>query len=373
MKISRVLIAVTTIALTGCGHNHTTENEHEGIEVERSHDDEIVLSPTDAERFGVETEKVEYSPLNQAIKVTGQIEAPAASVYTVSAHTSGKVTLGNNIVAGSILKQGQHIGTISAQGFEGGDQSAAASARLEAAQKELDRLRPLYKEGLVSQKEFTAAEAEYNIAKASSSGTKGGSAVTSPASGRVSRLLVSQNQFVSAGEPILELTDTRQLALRADLPVRYSGKLPEIISARFVTPSSDTIYDLTEMNGRLATGTNNMVSQNGYIPVQFYFDNNVNSVAGTYADVYLVCQTTDSCITLPRSAITEELGAKFVFVKVDDHGYEKRNVATGSTDGKRTAILSGLKPGEEVVTKGVVFVKLAQTKNNMPEGHSHNH
>lgn len=209
MKISRVLIAVTTIALTGCGHNHTTENEHEGIEVERSHDDEIVLSPTDAERFGVETEKVEYSPLNQAIKVTGQIEAPAASVYTVSAHTSGKVTLGNNIVAGSILKQGQHIGTISAQGFEGGDQSAAASARLEAAQKELDRLRPLYKEGLVSQKEFTAAEAEYNIAKASSSGTKGGSAVTSPASGRVSRLLVSQNQFVSAGEPILELTDTR--------------------------------------------------------------------------------------------------------------------------------------------------------------------
>lgn len=373
MKLSQVLLAVSTIVMAGCGHNHGQEENAVKEADEHGFSDEIVLSPADAERFGVETEKVVYQPLNQTIKVTGQLEAPAASVYTVSARTSGKVTLDNNIVAGAILKPGQHIGNISAQGFEGGDQSATASVRLDAAKKELDRLTPLYKEGLVSQKEFATAEAEYRIAQASYSGTKGGSTLTSPAGGRVSRLLASQNQYVSAGEPILELTDTRRLTLRADLPVRYSGKLPEIVSARFVTPSSDTIYDLADMNGRLATGANNMVSQSGYIPLQFYFDNNANSVAGTYADVYLVCQKSDSCIALPRSAITEELGAKFVFVKIDDHGYEKRNVATGSTDGKRTAILSGLKSGEEVVTKGAVFVKLAQTKSVMPEGHSHNH
>lgn len=43
------------------------------------------------------------------------------------------------------------------------------------------------------------------------------------------------------------------------------------------------------------------------------------------------------------------------------------------TDGRMIEIKSGLKPGDEVVTEGTVFVKLAETKGNAPEGHSHNH
>ena len=123
------------------------------------------------------------------------------------------------------------------------------------------------------------------------------------------------------------------------------------------------------MNGRLVSGVNNIVTEGGYIPVQFDFENTENLAAGTYADIYLVCQQADSCIALPKSAITEELGTKYVFVKVDDHGYQKRLVTTAGSDGERTVILSGVNPGEEVVTQGTVFVKLAQTKNVVPEGH----
>lgn len=371
MKYTNIIAAMTLAALIGCGHDHSDHHEHEEEAEAHSHGDEIVLPPDDAARFGVVTEKVVRQPLNQTIKVTGQLEAPAASVYTVSARTSGKVSLAANVVPGTILNAGQSIGSISANGFEGGDQSAAAAVRLDAAKKELDRLTPLFKEGLVSQKDYAAAEAEYKIAKASCAGTAGGSGITAPSGGRVSRVFVSQNQYVGAGEPVLELVDTKRLNLRADLPVRYSTLLPDIVSARFTTPSSDKVWDMEEMDGRLSTGANNMIAQGGYIPVQFSFSNAANAVAGTYADVYLVCQKADSCIAVPRTAITEELGAKFVFVKVDDHGYEKRNITTGSSDGKRTAILTGLNQGDEVVTEGVVFVKLAQTKNVMPEGHHH--
>lgn len=391
MRLPYIFVSALLMISTGCGHGHSEhEHEHEHShapghvhgeaeehedEDEHGHDhsDEIILSPADAERFGVVVEEAVYQPFSKTIKVSGEINAPSASIYTVAARSSGKITLASDIIVGGSLKTGQTVGHISAAGFEGGDPTAAAALRLEAARKELDRLTPLFKEGLVSQKDYIAAQNEYNQALATTSGSKNGSTLVSPASGRISKLFVSQNQFVNSGEPILELTDTRKLTLRAYVPVRFAGMVPEIVSARFSSPASDKVWDLTEMNGRLTSGSTNMVTEGGYIPVQFDFDNNSNSVAGTYADVYLVCQTADSCIALPRTAITEELGTKFVFVQVDDHGYEKRPVATGNSDGKRTAILSGIEPGDKVVTSGTVFVKLAQTKNVMPEGHSHSH
>ncbi len=389
MRLNYFIVSALLMISTGCtqghaDHEHEHEHEHahasghvhgesEEHEDGHDHDDEIILSPADAERFGVEVEEASYQPFNKTVKVSGQIIAPVASVYTVVAKSTGKISLASNIIVGGELKQGQIIGHISADGFEGGDPTEAAALKLEAAKKELERLTPLYNEGLVSKKDYVATQNDYNQALAATSGNKKGSAVVAPAAGRISKIFISQNQFVNPGEPILELTDTRKLTLRADVPVRHAGIVPEIVSARFSTPASDKVWDLSELSGRQTSGSGNIVTDGGYIPVQFDFDNNANSVAGTYADVYLVCQTTDSCIALPRTAITEELGTKFIFIQVDDHGYEKRNVTIGNSDGKRTAILSGIEPGEKVVTSGTVFVKLAQTKNIMPEGHSHTH
>jgi multidrug efflux pump subunit AcrA (membrane-fusion protein) len=43
----------------------------------------------------------------------------------------------------------------------------------------------------------------------------------------------------------------------------------------------------------------------------------------------------------------------------------------GQNNGERVQILSGLKNGDKVVTKGVYQVKLAATSSVMPEGHAH--
>lgn len=375
MKVTYLYIAVASlgIVLSGCSHDahnrteNTTEESH-------GHDaDDIILEPDDAARFGVKTETVHPAPFNRTINVSGELTAPTTAVNVVTARTSGKINLKGNIVPGAEVKKGQVLGSISAAGFEGGDQSATASIAFDAAKKELERVTPLYKEGIVSKKDYMAAEAAYHIAKASYSGSKGGSNVTAPANGRISRLMVSQNQFLSAGDPVLEITGTQYLTLKANLPSKYSVLLPTIVSAQFKTPEANDVWDISEMNGHLVSGLNNIVTDGGYIPVQFDFENTGNLAAGTFADVYLVCQQTDSCISLPKSAITEELGTKYIFVKVGDHGYQKRLVETSGSDGLRTVITSGVNSGDEVVTKGTVFVKLAQTKNVVPEGHSHNH
>ena len=58
---------------------------------------------------------------------------------------------------------------------------------------------------------------------------------------------------------------------------------------------------------------------------------------------------------------------------VVEDGYEKVPVAIGANNGIYVEILSGLEPGKEIVSEGTVFVRLAETSGNVPEGHSHNH
>ena len=77
-------------------------------------------------------------------------------------------------------------------------------------------------------------------------------------------------------------------------------------------------------------------------------------------------------IAVPKTALTEEQGVHFVYVKVDDEGYMKREVKVGQSDGERVEIIAGLTPGENVVTDGAIHVKIASAKAAIP-AHNHNH
>ena len=77
-------------------------------------------------------------------------------------------------------------------------------------------------------------------------------------------------------------------------------------------------------------------------------------------------------ISLPLTALPEEQGIRFVYIQVDAEGYRKQEVTLGESDGERVEILSGVKKGDRVVTKGAVQVRLASAANAIP-AHNHNH
>ena len=51
----------------------------------------------------------------------------------------------------------------------------------------------------------------------------------------------------------------------------------------------------------------------------------------------------------------------------------KRPLTVGQRDGLRAEILSGIEPGEVIVTEGTTTVRLAESGSAIPEGHTHNH
>ena len=107
--------------------------------------------------------------------------------------------------------------------------------------------------------------------------------------------------------------------------------------------------------------------------VYFTFTNGGNILPGTPAEVFLLGEVRENVISVPVSALSEQQGRFFVFRRLGDECYEKVPVTLGANDGTRVEIKDGIKAGDNIVTKGTVSVRLAESSGVVPEGHSHNH
>ncbi len=354
------------------GHDH--EDEHHGEEEHAHGSDEIIIKPETAQRFGISTVTVEKGHADRIIKVSGGISTEAGDAAVISAPTSGIVRFYNGISEGKSVNAGTGIASISAKGVTGGDPNEAARARLSAAKRELDRVTPLHKEGIVSTRDYNAALATYNEARIAYSQQSAAGVATSPVSGAITSVLVANGQYVNAGDALATVAANGNLILRADLPEKYYRLLPDIYDANVKLAYTDSIISISELGGkRITSAAIASAVRPGYIPVVFAFRNKDSRVAaGAAAEIFLKANGSDSsCITVPASALSEQQGNFFVYVKVDDHGYSKTLVQTGGSDGENVIITSGLESGMEVVVKGTSIVRMAETSGVVPEGHHH--
>lgn len=358
----------------GDDHEHEgEEHHHEGEEHEGSEAGIIHLTPAQIEEFGVKSTVVEPSEFSEVIKVSGQVLSAPGDRSVVSAKSSGIVTFAAGIAEGVKVSRGQSVASISAKGMAGGDSNEAARVAYEAAKRELDRLTPLHADGIVSTRDYNAALQAFEQARAAYSGSTSGSAASAPTAGVITSLLVRQGEFVNAGQPIAEISGNRELTLRADLPEKYFRQLPSITSARFRTAYSGGVIDLAALNGHRVADQAAVGNRPGYLPVYFRFNNNGEVVPGTSAEVYLIGAERSKVIAVPVASLTEQQGQLFVFVQLDEDCFKKVPVQVGQSNGQDVEILSGLKAGEQVVTEGTTFVRLAETSGVVPEGHSHTH
>ncbi len=407
MKIKRFIYASLMIAfsgtlsvsMTGCkkeanelAHNHSHHN-HEGEEHEHEHgeghvhgdeeqenksgahaSDEIIIEQERAAKLGVTTSKATPGEFFETVAVGGELSSAPSNQSTVTARSAGIVSLKPAATPGAHVAKGTTLATISGKGMAGGDANEAARVALTAAKRELDRLTPLHTDGIVSTRDYNAAKQAYEAAKAAAgNGSAGGSTAVAPTSGTITQLLVSEGQYVDAGAPIAVVAGSSTLTLRANLPEREVRFLPTINGAKFRTSYSDQVFDIAEFNGRRSSDVTTTVATQGYIPVYFTLTNNGTLSAGSYCEIYLTGNKRDGVIALPTEALSEQQGEFFVYVRIDDEGYEKRPVKLGASSGDTVEILSGVNPGDEVVTTGTTFVRLAESSGVVPEGHSHNH
>lgn len=359
------------------GHDHDNEDhDHEGHDHGHAEggSDEIVLKPEAAQKLGVEVAVINPAPFVETLRVTGEVLPSSVDRGVAAARTSGIVRLAPGINPGSQVKVGQTIATISAAGVAGGDTNAATRAALESAKRELDRVTPLLADGLVTRKEYNDALAAYEAAKAAHSPSAASGTVTAPTSGVITSVNVGNGEYVEAGQPVASISANTRLTLRALVPVAKTDFLPKVSGAVLATHDGKEAVDLSAHGCKLLSSAPASGGDTpGYVPVYFTFDSSAPVVPGSASEVYLKGLTRENVLSVPLDAVVEQMGEKFVFVKVDEHGYEKRNVKLGHSDGRAVEIVAGVTPGETLVVSGATFVRLAEQATVAPEGHSHNH
>ena len=112
--------------------------------------------------------------------------------------------------------------------------------------------------------------------------------------------------------------------------------------------------------------------QSRTVPITFAADNRVLGLAvGQSVFLHLLMNETKPAPVVPASAIVDDAGRPIVFVQVEGESFERRPVTVGAREGELVQV-SGVKPGEHVVTKGAHLVRLASLSTSVPaHGHVH--
>lgn len=356
------------------GHSHE-EEMHAGEKA--GHSDEIILAPEKAKAAGVEAEAVHAGSFRNVIHTSGQILAAQGEEATVVAASSGVVSFSRKVAEGMQVGKGTELLSVSAAHIQDGDPVQKAKVAYEKAKEEYERAQKLVSSQIVSQKDFAAlreayenARLTYEALKPSKSGK--GVSVKSPIGGFIKTCLVKEGDYVTVGQPLMTVTQTRRLVLKAEVSERYYAQLSQVVSANFQTPYNNKVYSLENLGGKLLSFGKSSGDASYYVPVTFEFDNRGDMVPGSFVEVYLLSGERNGVLSLPVSALTEEQGVYFVYLKLDAECYKKQEVKLGTSDGSRVEILSGVKDGDTVVTRGAIHVKLASASNAIP-AHTHNH
>ena len=322
-------------------------------------------------------------------------QAAGSREVEVRARVTG-ILLARNFTEGGPVAKGQSLFTIDPAPLEAvaarvEADVAAAEARLEQARRNAVRLKPLYAEKAVSQKEYDdavsgelIAAADVKAARARLAEAKlnlGYTKVESPAAGVASRAMRSEGSLVSG--PDVLLTTVMQVD-----PIWVNFGIPDNEQSRILKEAEAgrlTLPKNFQVELRLADGS--VYPKTGKLS---FADVRISPATGTrearaelpnpdgvlrpgqFVRVVLRGATRPKALTVPQRAVLEGPQGKFVYV-VDEKGTaQARPVEAGEWVGDSWVILSGLKPGERVITDGVMKigpgapVKIAEKPGDKP-------
>jgi membrane fusion protein (multidrug efflux system) len=239
-------------------------------------------------------------------------------------------------------------------------QLEAAVAGLELTKLDLDRKEGLLAKSVIPQATHDRVVAEHKQAEARVGeirATIERKIIRAPFSGVLGIRQVNIGQFVASGAPIVSLQSLQPVYVEFTIPQQEVGRVRAGIEVHATSDGLEgkEVGKVTAMDAVVDEATRN-------VRVQATFANRARKLhPGMFVEVQLARGSKSSFVTLPASAISYAPFGDSVFiveqVKGPDgksfRGVRQQFVKLGPARGDMVAVLTGVKPGEEVVTSGV--------------------
>jgi membrane fusion protein (multidrug efflux system) len=260
-------------------------------------------------------------------------------------------------------------------------QLASLEAQRDLAKINFGRTQKLVDEGVISRQDFDAATAQQRATEANVAeirATIDRKTIRAPFSGSLGIRQVNLGQYLSAGQAIVPLQSLNPIYVNFGVPQQTA---PQVRVGRTLRVAKEDLPSLA-FPGRV-TAIDSVVNEaTRNVQIQATLSNPEGKLRpGMFVQVELALGAARSVIALPASAINYAPYGDSVFVITDlkdpsgktYRGVRQQIVKIEGSRGDQVAIISGINPGDEVVTSGVFKLRngaAVQVNNKVQPGNN---
>ncbi len=266
---------------------------------------------------------------------------------------------------GDYVKEGQILFQLERDQYEASLE--VTSAQLQQAEREWNRIRPLYARNAVSQKERDAALAAYESAKANHRIAQINldyCQVTSPVSGYTGKEQVTAGNLANNGTLLTYVNDTDPLYVNFSFAgTEYMRHVQWAKDGRLEIPQNNAYKaklrlvdgSLYPIEGKVTFIDTRVNESTGAVQARAQFVNEDDTILpGQYVRIFLEGAVLKNAILIPQQTVLITQMGTLVMVVNEQNIVEMRPIKIGANVGQMYLIDGGLKPGERIILDGLV-------------------
>ncbi|HTZ83758.1 MAG TPA: efflux RND transporter periplasmic adaptor subunit [Candidatus Acidoferrales bacterium] len=262
-------------------------------------------------------------------------------------------------------------------------QLASLEAQRDLAKVNYDRAQQLVKAGVISRSEYDNASAQQKATEAQVGDIRAAIArktIRAPFTGVLGIRQVSLGQYLAAGQAIVSLQSLSPIYVNFGVPQQETSK---VIPGHVLRVTNSELPGMG-FTGRIIAIDSVINEQTRNIQIQAVVTNKDNRLRpGMFVQVELPLGKPHDVIPLPASAISYAPYGDSVFVVTDMkdpkgntyRGVRQQVVKIEGSRGDQVAIVSGINPGDEIVSAGAFRLRNGapiQVNNSIKPGNSAN-
>ncbi len=319
---------------------------------------DVQLTDDEQRAIGLQTAPVERRTLSREILAVGRVEEAETGLAAISARIGGRIDKLFVEATGQSVQRGQALALIYSPDLvitaEEYKLALENRRRLEAgalpqAITQADELVAAGRRRM----ELWGVTAKQIEEAASAKEPKIHITIYSPASGIVTERKVVEGQYVKEGDLLYTVSDLGAVWVKADL---YESDMPSVRIGHSVEVTTEALPG-AKLRGRVSFIDPMVNPQTRTVAVRIPIANpGLRLRPGMYANARFRASSQDKMPAVPRSAVLDTGTRKVVYVAQGGGNFEAREVQLGPPDEEYYPVISGLKEGERVVTRGSFLI-----------------
>ena len=341
---------ILVLIVTAC--TKKMQESHEGHD--KKNEDMLTLNEQQRLVVNLKTDSAQVKKISEETTLIGAAAVDERGINIVSSRVKGRLEMLFVRNPGTYVKTGDPLYSIYSEellAYESEyllaiEQDKLATTQKELAQRMVESARRRLELWTLTEKQINELERTGKISPLIT--------FYSNRSGYLSELLVREGEYVEAGTALFQLAELSSLWIEAQL---YSGEI------NYLSQSPSLEIEFEAFSGERIRGEivydNPRLEENTKINlVRIRVDNKQNKYKpGMMAYVFLK-RNEKRTLVIPKSALLVENNI-IVWVEMPDGMFKQQMVKIGIQNKREVEIISGLSPGDRVVTRGAFLLNSA--------------